>query len=206
MSMTWREYNEAANIRALQRMGIDARVLFAMQCATRLLPAYHNFYKVTGRGDPQMLEQIAARVWADLATPHVSGSDTTQMIELCSTLIPAEDESWDESTQPYAEDAAAALAYALRARVTGEAQEAAWAGRRAYEARVHYARALLEKSHDHVTDSEISHHPAVQNELERQRRDLDELGKHDVFPLGPDVLERLRLRAEHEGTLVFSGL
>lgn len=111
-------------------------------------------------------------------------------------LVPSEDDGWDEPTQPYAEDAAAALVYAIRARLTGHAQEGAWAGRRAYEAVDHYVRNVMQVE-DETT---ILSHPVVQAELSRQRRDLLELAR-----LEDEGVRVLRRSAEAEASLVFCG-
>jgi hypothetical protein len=88
-------------------------------------------------------------------------------------LIPPEDDGWDDVERAYAEDAAAALGYAFRARMTGDPQEAAWASRRAYEAIDHFVQG--KSSGTTLDDAAILSHPLVQSELARQERDLNDL-------------------------------
>ena len=116
-------------------------------------------------------------------------------------LVPSEDEGWDGEVQAYAEDAAAALAYAFRAAVTGDAQEAVWACQCAYNAMDHFAgRNETGSSYD---EAARIRHPAVQAELSRQVRDIAELGQLDESDYVQTV-ERLRRRAEQEATSAFS--
>ena len=84
-------------------------------------------------------------------------------------LVPAEDPWVPE--QAYAEDAIAALAYAVGSLEKRDPTEAAWAAQRAYESADHYVI-----NHLHVdTERAVLAHPIVQAELARQRQDLDEL-------------------------------
>jgi hypothetical protein len=113
------------------------------------------------------------------------------------SLIPGEnDQPWIEE-QAYAEDAASAVAYALRALESGEPQEAAWAARRAYEAVDHHVMSRLGiKGESHVLG-----HPLVQAELSRQQRDLSEL--REAREPAVEVFVRLRERARADASLFF---
>jgi len=85
------------------------------------------------------------------------------------------DGPWSEY-QTTAQDAASALAYALRCRRNGEADESAWAARRAYETIDNYVI-----NHEGIDTNEpgtemlVLSHPLIQAELTRQNRDVEEL-------------------------------
>lgn len=191
------EFDEANRLRHLKELTPRSRIAFALLCATRLLPQYWRFSERTGRGDPQALQQLAESLWQHIEGTPMAFDALDHAVGQCMDLIPAEDDGWDEETQPYAEDAAAALAYAYRAAVTSDAQEAVWASRRVYEAMDLFAgRSAADFSY--AEDVRIRH-PAVQMELSRQARDLDDLGQLE----GCDImqsLEALRRRAEEAGT------
>jgi hypothetical protein len=189
------EYSEAENLRLLDGLTPEARGVFALVCASRLLPAYRRFHEATGLGDPSGVEALAGTLWAIASSEGTDESSLREAAYECEQLVPSEDEGWDEGTQPYAEDAVAALAYAFRARLTGQAQEAAWAGRRAYEALDHYVRNVLDNKDEAGTLS----HPLVQAELGRQRRDLLELAKFE-----DEAVPVFRRRAEAEAALIFA--
>jgi hypothetical protein len=97
------------------------------------------------------------------------------------------------------------VVYALRAKLAGEAQEATWAARVAYEALDNF---VINTEHiDTNKSGEEQHvlaHPLVQAELARQQRDLDELrgGMQDPALL----IRRLRDRAQAEAAIFLAPL
>jgi hypothetical protein len=129
--MTLLIYDEAANIERLKILPLRLRVSFALLTALRILPAYARFHARTGRGDPAALQVLAERLWRDVNGEPMAEYELQQALDLAMTLVPSEEDGWDQQTQPYAEDAAAAIAYALRARLRDDPREAAWAARRA---------------------------------------------------------------------------
>jgi len=200
--MTMHKYDEADRLQHVEGLSSRGRVVFALLCAARLLPQYRRFHESTQRGDPRAVEALAERLWQHVMGRQVSQEDLERAVDQCMDLIPTEDDGWDEQTQPYAEDAAAALAYAFRAAQAGNSQEAVWASRRAYEAMDHFAgRETGNASYDEKARIQ---HPAVQTELSRQLRDIAELRElgesNDV-----QIVKRLRQRAKREATATFSG-
>src|SRR5262245_49626325 len=106
----------------------------------------------------------------------MSDGDLDCYIDTCTQLMDeVVDAPWIEQ-QAAAEDATAALAYALRCRKTGKAQEAAWAARRAYDALDDYV-INREGIDTNAPDGDIRvlAHPLIQAEFERQNRDFEEL-------------------------------
>jgi hypothetical protein len=119
-------------------------------------------------------------------------------------LVPSEDDGWDEETQPYAEDAAAALAYAVRARLSGSAQDASWAARRVYEAIDHYVTATSGLSvNSPEAEVKILSDARIQAELARQTRDLEELAELSKRAAGNEDLREKRGRSEREADNFF---
>lgn len=169
-------YDEARCREVLERLNAPFRVAFALLCASRLLPAYKLFQDRTGRGRWALLDALREELWHHVLESQMSRQELQDAIDQCLAVVPTEEDGWDEDTQPYAEDAAAALAYAFRAALTGDPQEAVWASRRAYEAVDHYAGRSLDEPQDRPYDEDARiGHPAVQMELARQSRDLDDL-------------------------------
>jgi uncharacterized protein YjaG (DUF416 family) len=196
-------YNEELLAADLDRLAVPLRVVFAAACAERLKPAYEKFSKETGRGNPAKLAAILSQLWEDLEGNELSPSQLQEGIESCMELIPQEDDGPWIPAQAVAEDAAAALAYALRCRQSGEAQEAAWSARRAYEAVDHF---VISREGIDVNRAEservVLSDPIVQSELSRQRRDLNELRTASTA----DVVERIRSRARSEAAHVFHSM
>lgn len=153
-----------------------------------------------GRG---ALRTALSRLWYELSEDGLSDLELSPSAKACEALVPREDdEPWIES-QPCAEDAAAALVYALESTTRDGSQEAAWAARRAYEAVHHFL--MSEEPGVIVTaaaESRVREHPLVQAELTRQRRDLDDLlaaRNREVR----EVAARLRARAKAEAGIFF---
>jgi len=195
--MAMLRYDEVTMVAALARGPLPLRTAFAAACAERLLPAYEEYCRQTGRGDPTVLAGILDRVWAALLGAEMSAEQIRGEIDRCMPLIPEEDDEPWVDEQAYADDAASAVAYTLRALETGKTQEAAWAARRAYEAVDHHVTHRLAVE----GDEHVLAHPVVQGELARQRRDLDELV--DGTAVATDLIARLRDRARAEASIVF---
>jgi hypothetical protein len=123
-------------------------------------------------------------------------------IDACTRLMPeAQSEQWNEG-QAAADDAAAAVCYALRARQTGSPQEAAWAARRVYEALDEFVinRGQIDTNRPGM-ENRVLADPLVQSELERQKKDLDDLlsGTHAQIA----SIQRVRQRARSEAKVFF---
>src|SRR5262245_55148515 len=136
--MTMLRHDEAALVCHLGRLGNDSRVAFAAACAERLLPAYNEFCRRAGRGSRDALAGILEKVWLHLLGNKMSTAQIRAELDRSMSFIPGEDDEPWVDEQPYADDAASAVAYALRALETGEPREAAWAARRAYDAADHH--------------------------------------------------------------------
>jgi uncharacterized protein YjaG (DUF416 family) len=195
--MTLLRYDEAALVRDLARVGTNSRVAFAGSSAERLFPAYEGFYKRSGRGDRAGLAAILERVWRHLLGDEMSTEQVRAELSRCMALIPGEDDEPWMDEQAYADDAASAIAYTLRALEIGEPQEAAWAARRAYEAADHHVTHRLRVE----GESQVLAHPIIQVELSRQHRDLEELlGARQE---SAELFTHLRERARAEGADFF---
>jgi uncharacterized protein YjaG (DUF416 family) len=198
-------FSEQWLIKKLDELPAPLRVLFAATAAERLLPAYLNYSRLTGRGNPAALSAALERLWRDIEGQRMNGEQVEESLELVMKLIPREDDSSWVPEQAWAEDAATAVAYALRCRENGRSTESAWAARRAYEALDHFviAKTGIDISRPGANEEVLSS-PLIQAELSRQRRDMDELrvgGNEDVV----GVARRMRERALAESKIIFGG-
>lgn len=169
-------FDEKALRDAVATLPVKQRAAFAASVAERLLPAYSMYAKASGRGDPAKLRDLLNRLWEDLDGRTMSAAELTAAIGTCMALVPPEDEGPWVPEQAYGEDAAAALAYALRCRESGDPQEAAWAARRAYEALDHYViRTEGVDTNAPGAEARVLANPLIQTELHRQERVLKDL-------------------------------
>jgi uncharacterized protein YjaG (DUF416 family) len=202
--MSLLRFDGAELVRQLERLSPLLRVAFAAACAERLFPAYPPFAERSGRGGPRELALMLERLWQDLEGDPMDPDELQRALDRCETLIPDEDEGGWVEGQAQAEDAAAALAYALDSRHSGSAQAAALAGRRAYEALEHLVinREGIDLTRP-TAEEQVLSHPLISAELARQHRDLDELlGVTDETGI-PGIVSRLRDRARAEASAVF---
>lgn len=193
-------YDETALVRDLARMESASRAAFAAACAERLFPAYVEFCERAGRGNRDALAGSLERVWRHLFGDPMSSEQVRAERDRCVALVPGEDDPPWFPEQAYADDACAAVTYALRTLDTGEPQEAAWAGRRAYEAADHHVVHRLGVE----GESEVLAHPIVQAEISRQLRDIDVLLGPRRDPVELFVCLRERARAEAPGFFALS--
>lgn len=191
-------YDEPALVERLTRLAPRARAVFAAACAERMLPAYRWVQRRTGRGDPDRLSEALSALWRDL---EEGGVDLKAHLDEAHALVPEEDEDWiDECT--YAEHAAAAVAYAIRAQLTEDPQEAAWAARQVYE-----ALDFRVTTRDDIdlnapgAEQRIVGDPLIQQELTRQQRDLEALSRRADEPTAVAAL--IRQQAEQAAPEVF---
>jgi uncharacterized protein YjaG (DUF416 family) len=167
------------------------------------MTAYRLFEAQNGREVPNALERALEDVWIDPGLAH-DREEFEQRVEELMLLIPQEEGSRQPWTQEAtnAQHAGMSAVYTLRAKLAGEAQEAAWAARVAYEALDNFV--INSENIDTNKPGEeqrVLSHPLVQAELDRQHRDLDELraGRQDPAVL----IARLRERARGEAAAFF---
>src|SRR5262249_46843461 len=142
----------------------ERRVAFAATCAERLAPTYATYSARTGRGDPAKLESLLDRLWADLAGDHMTEGDVQASIDASMELLPQEEDGpWVFEAGP-AEDAAAALAYALQCRQNGESKKAALAARHMYDTLDEF---IINRYHQSVGEGYVRTYAVVQAELAR---------------------------------------
>jgi uncharacterized protein YjaG (DUF416 family) len=195
-------FDEPNLIVRLAKLPNELRVAFAALCAERQLPNYARFSARSGLGDPSVLKEALVSIWEDVQGRPVSNARLEAILERCMALIPNGDEDTEEETA-YADDAAAAVAYTIRARLAGDPQEAAWAARRAYEAVDHFIVSQLNSTIvERDQEGNIASHPLAQAELMRQQDDLkDLLSVSAEKPVPTSLISDLRDRARRDAEL-----
>lgn len=163
-------YDETGLVRALSEMSVQAMIAFAGACACRTGTA------AASRGADmrfalQAIDQLRSFVQGGA---FASGDQIEAQLIAC---IADEDEA-PEFDASVVEDALAAAAYGFRCVANGDAMNAVWASRRAYDAVERYA-GLRQNETEFTEEVEVAilSHPLVQSELQRQRRDVGDLGR-----------------------------
>ncbi|MBJ7309095.1 DUF416 family protein [Rugamonas sp. CCM 8940] len=190
-------FDEPTLVGELATLSPPQQVAFAAAAASRQLNSYEWYAR---RFQPAALprpREIATALWQALQAGTTEPNSLSELLEEVMGLLPEESDDWIVC-HSLAEDALSSLAYALRALLQADPQEAAWAARRGYEAVDQAAiRALEVQPGSPETELAIRCHPLVQRELERQRRDLAFLAAH----AGPDAVLAMRNLAAAEPSL-----
>lgn len=110
------------------------RVAFSCAVAERLMATYEWFTTVADQGDESALRSALDLAWSVAASEPASLSDIKSARETAESLVPDDqDDNW-MILSPLAQNAAASVAYALRASLVDDPQEAVWAARQLHEA------------------------------------------------------------------------
>jgi uncharacterized protein YjaG (DUF416 family) len=196
------DFDEPDLVARLARLPSKLRVAFAALCAERQLPNYIRFSERSGWGNPNILKEALESIWQDIQGQPLTKAQLETILERCMASIPSDEQ--DTTKEPaYAQDAAASVAYAIRARLADDPQEAAWAARGAYEAVDYFLTSQIDS-----TTIEPEHlrfalsHPLTQAELRRQQADLKDLELASAEKSLPaSVLSKLRDRARRDAEL-----
>jgi uncharacterized protein YjaG (DUF416 family) len=165
-------YDESALLDRLAGASPRARALFAARVAERLFGLYEYFAERAAQGDPNTLRAALDAAWKALDT-DVPTAELARQQELAEDLVPEEDDDW-VTESGYAQNAAAAVAYALRTRLTDNPQEAAWAARQAYDTTDYAAQRQLEDvEFDDAGEDALVSQPVVQEALAGLNTDLE---------------------------------
>jgi len=157
------------------------------------MPFYDRFSLSIGTDQERTIRCILERLWDMLDGPVPI--DVENLIGQCiGAMLPDDEGEWTVD-RAGAEDALAALAYALRCWKTGDPQESVWAARRACEA-VSFFIENQPGAEANARQSASYDHPLEQTELARQRRDIDDLLQGEI------TTSRLRARAQADALSV----
>jgi hypothetical protein len=142
-------------------------------------------------------------VWIHiLTTPETSTTD--RLLADVMALIPDQDAPGWTPLTAYGEDALSALAYSLRCLQSGDAQEAAWAAGRAYEALDYFVTIRDDISPNELgAAARVLSDPLIQAELERQALDIADL-RSTGESLSQELLATLRQRSVAEQALTIA--
>lgn len=165
-------FDEPRLRKALSALPSRARLAFAVARATRQLSAYERFAELYPHNRPIRPRQIAASLWDKIQRSDLAVKGWPEVLDEVMALIP-EEQPGHGFLDLIAQDSIASLAYAIRCLIFDDAQEAAWAARRAYEAADQAAiRSLNMAPATPGAEASILAHQFVQRTLASQNEDL----------------------------------
>jgi Protein of unknown function (DUF416) len=183
-------FEEAKLLVALSGISRRRRSLFAAMIATRLLPSFEAYAIGAKAPGIEELRSALDHLWVQIekeSATEASSEETNNYIQTVISLIPDEDDGNRLAAQ--ADDAASALAYALRSLNDPNPQEAAWAARTAYDSADNLVISRDDVKIGGSAEEAILQDPLIQSELCRQREDL---GVATSSALSPAFLMQLR--------------
>ena len=194
-----RVYDEPALRGTLEPLDRWAKTAFAAACAQRMFPLFERYAQSAGEpAQAQRLAEILSAAW-DVASGLVN--DVRLMDSEAASMPPSDDEEWVLEVG-YGQNAAFAVAYAIRTWLTDDPQEAAWAARQVYEVAEYavfesdlkpgeiYLYRPGDRAEDEALKSQI-----VQAALSAIEQDLD------TVVSSPPAWLKLRQTAEREGRI-----
>ncbi|MER7243831.1 DUF416 family protein [Kribbella sp. NPDC000426] len=186
-------YDDEQLLQALSAAPKAAQVAFGAASAERLQPLYVWFHEVSGQGDPATLRAALDAVW-DLVLGLPVLDDLERLRDVAESLVTDdEDESWVAQTA-YAQNAAAAVAYAVSSWISGDPSDAVLASNQLYEAADYAAQQEADLNALGAEDA-ILGHPVVQAALEGINEDLQGVSRpgllRDNAKAGGEKLARL---------------
>lgn len=187
------KYSEEELEARLWRLDQFQRTAFVAACAERPWPLFERCVRVTGQGDVGVLRRILDMAWSAAEEVEVEGMPGAQ--EAAEAMVPTDDGEW-VFEMGYGQNAAAAVAYAVRTWLADDPQEAVWGARQLYEAADCAAQQSLAGWDVDAggTESSLFRSRAVQSALEGLSADLVE-----VESSGSRDWSALRARACEEG-------
>jgi len=163
-------YDEVQLVQALSAETKAVRAAFAAASAERLQPLYEWFHEACGQGDPATLRAGLDAVW-ELVRGLPAPDGLPQLQQAAESLVPDEDDDWAEQSA-YAQNAAAAVTYALGSWIDDDPQQAGWAARQLYEAADYAAQQEIGDLNSPGAEAALLARPVVQEALEGIQEDL----------------------------------
>jgi uncharacterized protein YjaG (DUF416 family) len=189
----------------LKELPQRTQAAFAAACAERLYPAYASFVGASGRDDDGLIRRTLDLAWDGARSGVVAAEDPAELFEQCVALIPTDGS--EEAIPAHAEDAIAAVAYALQAAAGLDDKAAGWAAEQVTNCLDSF---LLANEIDiSAPDSEqrVWAHQLVVTEVNRRKDDLRQLAEPPDWGTAVDAVRAAATgasalpldRLDHEG-------
>lgn len=128
--MTILNYDEELLVARLDRLSREHKTAFAASCAQRVLPLFSKYARLLN--DPTSFEILTRSLdltWQALTDPHTK---VNAVVDQAERLVPDSEDGWSLEAG-FAQNAAAAVAYAARTWCHDSSEDAAWAALQVYQ-------------------------------------------------------------------------
>jgi uncharacterized protein YjaG (DUF416 family) len=151
VSAVQQPYDEDRIRAELMNLSRQGQVAFACAMGELLMPTAAWLSATTNRGDPEVLRSALDVAWRFVAGDSLPASEIEEARQVAESLVPDDqDEDWT-MLSPLLQNAAASVAYALRACLASDPRDAVWAARQVHEA-ADYLVQLTGSDHSYVDD------------------------------------------------------
>src|SRR5262245_33356992 len=200
---TMLQYDDSLLSGRLDCLAPNLAAAFAACIAERLFPGFVSYAINTESVSTYDTIDTLDMVWRSCAGARLDEAEASRLLDECMDLI-ASIYKAPEGDAYYAEGAIAAIACAIRA-LTLSPRDAGRAAQCGYEVVDYFITEECKINFAAQGDDGVVIHPAVQRELMRQQRDLQDLEQISRHRSDFAVLiEKLRKRARADGASVFS--
>lgn len=168
------------------------------------MPAFARYYEKATLGvDASLYKNALDMIWNQLLGQETDRQFIEGIEKRCLFGIPPEDNA-KEFGEPYAEDAGATITYAIRALLSCDPQNAVWAAWRVYEVVDNFILRTDERMpSSQLEEQQILTHPLIQQELVRQKYDLEQLEAESNPSAQQETIKGLRARAQKDAQTLF---
>lgn len=178
---------------------IDQMLVFGALCCERMLPSYPAFVAEASWGDFAPVRRGLDAVWAVIEGGALSEDDRVAFLLACQACVPDSEEFHTTHTAA-AQDAAFSVCFLLAFLFEKKLERVVTIARYATDT----VDLIVQEQEDMDTsdpdrEQMILEHPLMQQELERQRRDLNAV--RELAPNDVDTIRALRARAQREPIL-----
>lgn len=185
-------FNKDSLARELERLDRTRKIAFGVACCERLLPHYLTFKDEVRWGDEQPLMKALNRVWEHLLGGELTKDEIRTLTNKCESVAP-DSEDFESIHTSFAQDATfsvcAVLDYVAQDDVERITQVAAFA---IDTVDLYVQESQNMNPNDPQLEQKILRHPLMQQELKRQREDIELLKNLDLER--EDVIQDLRQR------------
>lgn len=183
----------------LAPLPLDLKVVFAAACAQRLLPYYTEYLKKIPNTDTaSVIPNALQLLWQDLnGTESLDVTKLNELVDECIAAVPNEEQAWNLS-EPYAEDAATAVVYALQTKLKGSEKLAVLCAQKIYDVLDNWVinNGALDNSQPDYEDKVLGN-SVIQKELLRQVSDVKRLASAaENEQTSKDIIEIMRRESE----------
>lgn len=192
-------FSEKRTLEALCKLERYQQLAFGASCCERMLPNYERFAREVGWRDARPLRSALDAAWDACTSQRLPEAGLRELLSQCEDCAP-DSESFTSLYTSSAQDAVFAICSLLDFLIDGDVSRVVSIPRFSTDSAdlIVQEREAMDPR-DPLRESKILEHPLMQQELARQRRDLEDASR--IPRDDRAALLALRARAQHEPNL-----